>query len=311
MNQRRAFILDMVAENYISSARPVASSFIAEHLNVSSATVRNELAALEHDGFLQQPHTSAGRTPTKLGFETYAHKFIPPGHLTEQQLSLLSLSLNGTHGDHFLQNLANAASILSGYAVIVRLPANPDIKALEIHLSCLSSTRILAVVILENGLIRQLSLELDPVPREAVLREAEQNLRQLAVPLKELPEGIKDIAKRAKEELSNTLLALAGALPHITPPRVFSQGLKQVLSEPESSNPEFVRSLIERFENPEELDNLDDLSLSLDESLASIAAKLSFGPSQAQLIVLGPTRMRYRQALTVAHGVTQIATQLN
>lgn len=311
MNQRRAFILDMVAEAYIQSARPVASSFIAEKLNVSSATVRNEFAALEHNGYLHQPHTSAGRTPTMLGFETYAQKFIPPGHLNDQQISLITMLLGGKHGDAFLQKVADAASVLSGYAVVVNLPSDPELKALEIHLSMLSSTRLLAVVVLENGLIRQINLELNPVPEEAVLREAERNLRQLAVPVKELPAGLTALAKRAEETLAQTLLALASALPNIAPPRLFSQGLKQVLSEPESNNPDFVRTLVERFENPETHTSDDELAISLDESLARVAAKLSFGSSHASLILLGPTRMRYKQALTVAHGVTQMVGTLN
>ncbi|MCA9836867.1 MAG: HTH domain-containing protein [Trueperaceae bacterium] len=305
MNERRASILEMVTEAYIHSARPVASAFIAEKLKVSSATVRNEFSALEDSGYLKQPHTSAGRTPTTLGYETYAHKFIPPGHLSLQQESLLNSLLEGKHGDAFLQKIADAASLLSGYAVVLSLPSDPDLKALEIHLSSLSSRRLLAVIVLENGLIRQIGLDLDPLPEEDVLREAESSLRQLEVPVRELPKGLTDIAKRAEETLARTLLALAAALPNISPPKLFSQGLRQVLSEPESHDPNFVRTLIDRFENPESYSNVSsDLVISLDEALAGVTAKLPFGPSHASLVLLGPTRMRYKDALTVAHGIT-------
>lgn len=306
MNERRAFILEMVTEAYIHSARPIASSLIAEKLKLSSATVRNEFSTLEDEGYLRQPHTSAGRTPTALGYETYAQKFIPPGQLNAQQAALLSSLLEGKHGDAFFQKVADASSLLSGYAVVLNLPSDPDLKALEIHLSSLSTKRLLAVIILENGLIRQISLELDPIPEDDVLREAESSLRQLEVPVRELSQGLTDIAKRTEEALSRTLLALASALPKISPPKLFSQGLRQVLSEPESHDPQFVKTLIERFENPEAYSSFDDdLCISLDESLASVTAKLSFGSTYANLILLGPTRMRYRDALMVAHGVSQ------
>ena len=250
MNERRSQILDLVAETYIRSAHPVASLHIAEQLNVSSATVRNDFSALEVEGYLQQPHTSAGRIPTTMGYKQYAHKFIPPGHLSEAQQRLLVERFRHLHGDELLQQIANVTSALSGYAVVVTLPEDTSLCAIEIHLSVLSATRLLAVVILENGLIRQLVVDLDPTPSETIVRDAESNLRQLTLPMGQLPEALLEIAKRTHEELSRTLKALAEAWPNVNPPRVFSQGLKQVLSEPESSDPHFMRRLVEQVEQP-------------------------------------------------------------
>lgn len=307
MNERRWQILDLVTETYIHSAHPVASSQIAEKLNVSSATVRNDFAALEDEGYLQQPHTSAGRIPTTRGYRQYAHKFIPPESLSEIQQRLLFERLKHLHGDELLQQIASVASELSGYAVVVTLPQDTSLCALEIHLSVLSSTRILAVVILENGLLRQLVVDLAPTPSADTLRDAESNLRQLTLPMAQLPEALLDIAKRTHQELSRTLKALADAWPHVNPPRVFSQGLKQVLSEPESNDPHFVRRLIEQVEHP--IQAQQDLLITLDEPLAHIAALLPFGNVLGSLSILGPARMRYRDSLTVAQGVSQMMSQ--
>jgi heat-inducible transcriptional repressor len=304
MNERRAHILDMVAESYIRSAHPVASSMIAERLSVSSATVRNDFSALEDEGYLQQPHTSAGRIPTRLGFETYARKFIPPEHLPKAYERLIAERLAGVHGDTLFQRVADVTAELSGYAVVVALPSDESLRTLEIHLSNLSSSRLLAVIVLENGLIRQLIVELEPTPEDAILREAERSLRQLALPVALLPEGLTDIAKRTDESLTQTLLALADALKRLTPPRVFSQGLRQVLSEPESSDPEFVRQLVDHLENPD-LPYPETLMVLLEEPLANVAASVPFGMAPASLIIVGPARMRYRESLTIAHGVAQ------
>jgi heat-inducible transcriptional repressor len=304
MNDRRSQILDLVAETYIHSAHPVASSYVAEKLNVSSATIRNDFASLEDEGFLQQPHASAGRIPTTLGYKQYAHKFIPPGHLSDIQKRLLIERFKNLHGDDLLQQIASVTSDLSGYAVVITLPEDHSLHALEIHLSVLSSTRVLAVVVLENGLIRQLVIDLSPTPSDNTLRDAESNLRQLTLPVSQLPEALLDIAKRTPEELSRTLTALAEAWPNVNPPRVLSQGLKQVLFEPESSNPQFVRRLIEQLEHPVMLQ--EELLIVLDEPLAHIAAKLPFG----NLTILGPARMRYRDTLMIAQGVTQTLSEL-
>ena len=71
----------MVTESYIDTAHPVASSWIADRLDLSSATVRNEFGALEEAGYLQQPYTSAGRMPTATGFRMYALSCLPPKRL--------------------------------------------------------------------------------------------------------------------------------------------------------------------------------------------------------------------------------------
>jgi heat-inducible transcriptional repressor len=308
MNERRAYILDLVTETYIRSVSPVASSQIAEQLNVSSATIRNELAALEDEGFLQQPHTSAGRIPTTRGYQQYAYKFIPPSELPLLQQKLVLERLRSAHGDVLLQQLAGITSELSGYAVVVSLPADDALRALEIHLSLLSSTRLLAVVVLENGLIRQLTVDLEPAPSDMTLRDAESNLRQLTLPVSEVPKALLEIAKRVSEDLSRTLRAIAESWPNVNPPRIFSQGVKQVLIEPESADPSFVRKFFEQLEQPSSTDK--ELIIILDESLAQIAARLPFGKSAGSLMLLGPTRMRYKDALMIASGVTQMLGQL-
>jgi heat-inducible transcriptional repressor len=308
MNERRATILDLVTETYIRSVAPVASSHIAEQLQVSSATIRNELAALEDEGFLQQPHTSAGRIPTTRGYQQYAYKFIPPSELPLLQRKLVLEKLRSFHGDVLLQQLAHVTSELSGYAVVVTLPADDALKAIEIHLSPLSSTRLLAVVVLENGLIRQLTVDLEPAPSDSTLRDAESNLRQLTLPVSEVPKALLEIAKRVSDDLARTLRAIAESWPSVNPPRIFSQGVKQVLVEPESTNPTFVRKLLEQLEQPSSTDK--ELIIVLDESLAQIAARLPFGKSTGSLMLLGPTRMRYKDALMIASGVTQMLAQL-
>lgn len=305
MNERRAHILDLVAESYIRSVRPVSSSQIAEQLEVSSATVRNEFSALEHEGYLQQPHTSAGRVPTAQGYSHYAGKFIPPQRLLEQHQVMLQHRLRGVHGDSFWQQVAGIAAELSGYAVVVSLPADESLQALEIHLSALSTSRLLAVVVLETGLIRQLSVELEPTPSERALESAESSLRQLTVPIGEVPAALRDIAKRAEREVARTFEALALAWPHITPPRLFSQGLKNLLAEPESADPTFLRLVVERVERPQVEAKAEALTIMLEQALALVTARLELGSSQGELLLLGPMRMRYPEALRIAHGVSE------
>ena len=86
-DDRRATILQAVVQQYIETSQPVSSSTIAGGVQASSATVRSEMAALEREGFLQQPHTSAGRIPTDQGYRFFVDHLEGPGRLgrTQQQ----------------------------------------------------------------------------------------------------------------------------------------------------------------------------------------------------------------------------------
>ena len=314
MTERSNYVLDLIIENYIRLAHPVPSSLIAKQLKISSATVRNEFVLLEQLGYLVQPHTSAGRVPTALGYKHYACKFIPPKRLPKVKRQFLEMRLQGIHGDNLLQQIAHVTAELSGYAVVVHLPTDDKVRTLEIHFSKLADARLLALVVLETGLIRQLALNIHPSPAEDSLRQAENDVQGLTLPLNEMPQALKGVSKHASAEVARTLDALAEAWPKLSPPRFFSRGLSNLLDEPESIDPNFVRHALKHIEQPlapsEENESVstdvsDGLKLELEDTLALISANLSFGTS---LILLGPMRMRYPETLTIAQGVMEIVS---
>jgi heat-inducible transcriptional repressor len=311
MPARRDRILHLVAEGYVRTARPVPSSSVAAALDVSSATVRNAFGALEDEGLLQQPHASAGRIPTSLGFRRYAHDLLPPTPLAPAALAALRVRFAASHGDVLLQQLAQAAAELSGYAVVVSLPADDQLHALEIHLSLLHARALLAVVVLENGLVRQVRVDLDPSPDDQVLSGAERQLRQLTLPVTAVPLALAALARDAEPELARTLLAIRAAWPAVSPPRTVVAGLTGVLQEPEAHDPAFVRLLVDRVERPWtgiESDDQDDdgekLALVWDEALALVRSRWRAGATHGHLTLIGPARMRYGPALQVVGGVT-------
>jgi heat-inducible transcriptional repressor len=309
MNERRARVLQLVAEAYIDTAHPVPSGQVAERLDVSSATVRNDFGSLESEGLLQQPHTSAGRIPTALGFHSYASRFLPPKPLSTSERRRLGLQLAGATGDQFYALASRLASELSGYAVTVRLPPDDALHILEIHLAMLSSRRLLAVVVLENGVVRQLGVDLDPVPDDEVIDDAERNLRQLTLPVGEVPRALAAIAARADEELARTLAALAAAWNSLQPPRTYSDGLARLLAEPEGSDPNFVRLVVSQVEGSATVPVTVDVThlpesgllLDLDDAMARVVTAFPYGGSLGSFTLVGPARMRYPVALTIAH----------
>src|SRR4051795_4893334 len=101
LDERKAAILRAVVEEYISTAQPVGSAHVAgaPEIRVSSATVRNEMAVLEHEGYLTQPHTSAGRIPTDKGYRAFVDQLTEPGSLAPNKQQLVREFFAKAHGE--------------------------------------------------------------------------------------------------------------------------------------------------------------------------------------------------------------------
>ncbi len=303
MPDRHVRVLHAVAEGYIRTAHPVPSQAVATRLEVSSATVRNDFGALEQGGLLQQPHTSAGRIPTAAGFQYYASSYLPPRRLPRGDRAVIQERLSSAEGDDVFLEASRLAARLSGYAVLVTLPPDDQLTIHEIHLSLVSSRRLLAVVVLENGLVRQIGVDVDPAPSETVIDDAERNLRQLGLSVGEVPAALRAVAATAgDDELGRTLEAICIAWSGLRAPKRFRDGLKLLLSEPEGADPSFVRLVVEHVEGEPGGAGAPsgELDLELDERLAMVSASFAFGAGHGALTIVGPARMRYPRALSVA-----------
>ena len=125
MNERQEAILKLVIDEYIRSAEPVGSKFLAETagLEVSPATVRNDMAVLEEEGFLRQPHTSAGRVPTEQAFFYYLRHFVHPERTSGSQKTLKN-AMRDEDQERSVKALAKARAEISGETAIVAF--DPD-----------------------------------------------------------------------------------------------------------------------------------------------------------------------------------------
>src|SRR5579883_3446607 len=114
MDERKAAILRAVVSSYIKTAQPVGSAHVtrAPGVEVSAATVRNEMAALEREGYLVQPHTSAGRVPTDKGYRFFVDSLSEPGELGPAQRQLVRDFFAHAHGE-LEQMLADTSKLLA------------------------------------------------------------------------------------------------------------------------------------------------------------------------------------------------------
>lgn len=202
LTHREKEILQFIIQDFIKTANPIASKALLEQhrLNVSSATIRNAMSSLEHKGYLDHPHTSAGRVPTELGYRFYVDslmKLSELSHIEKKALDQISVTLTSDLDDAVV-NAARLLAKLSNLLAVVIAPklANGIFKKIEIV--SLSSTRLLIVLSIESGLTKTIGIEVHT-------EISRKDLDMVTLVLNERLQGKKltEIARHTREMLND------------------------------------------------------------------------------------------------------------
>jgi heat-inducible transcriptional repressor len=185
LDERRAAILRAVVEGYIETAQPVGSGYIARagDVAVSPATIRNEMVALEQEGYLAQPHTSAGRVPTDLGYRFYVDNLTGPGKLDTARRQQVSSFFDTAHGaiEDMLQSTSRLLSNLTDYAAVVVGPPHEQATIRSVQLVGLGARTALVVAVLSNGVVEKGTVDLPEDVGDERLAGASARLSQQLV----------------------------------------------------------------------------------------------------------------------------------
>lgn len=331
LSERQEQVLRLIIQEYVTSPKPVSSRTLVENydLRASSATVRNEMAALEEMGFLSQPHTSAGRTPTDAGYRHVVNRLLHDGELPSGERYTIRHKFRQTRLD-LAQWMRLAAAILAqtaqSVALITSLQAMPN-RYKHLALIATEGRLVLMVLVLESGDVHQQILELaEPVSQEVLTQTTEQ-LNRLCEGL--AAEEVMAIATRL-DELERELSQQAGDMIQRADTQravVIHDGVGNILGEPELER-EGVLQTLRVLEERETLDavmnvllppNTDDVQVMIGgeghwEELSQCSIILSrygvTGHSSGALGVVGPTRMQYGRAIPAVRFVSQVMTDM-
>ena len=165
LDDRKAAVLRAVVREYIETAQPVGSAHVSRttDLAVSPATVRNEMASLEREGYLTQPHTSAGRVPTDQGYRFFVDQLTGPGALPAAQRQEVREFFANAHGalEQMLHDTSSLLSGLTSYAALVLGPPSERATVRSVQVVGLAHRVAMVVVVLSNGAIEKATLDLD------------------------------------------------------------------------------------------------------------------------------------------------------
>ncbi len=322
LDERKSLILRAVVEEYIQTAQPVGSGHVANDpdVNVSSATVRNEMAQLEADGYLVQPHTSAGRVPTDKGYRFFVDSLTEPGVLGSAETQAVRSFFARTHGEleAMLADTSRLLSNITRHAAVVVGPPHEVATVRSVQLVGLSARVVLQVTVLSNGAIHKSTLELDADLDEGTLARASAHLAEhtIGTSLGGRP-SVPPTGDAAADALVDAALRSFGVHDHEAD-SVFVGGTSQMAGSFEAV--ETIRQVLTILEQQIVVVSLlqDVLDRGLSVAIGSetgveplaecslvVAPYEVDGEGVGTIGVLGPTRMNYPQALAAVAVVSQ------
>jgi len=320
LDDRKTAILRAVVEEYIATAQPVGSSHIAasDGVQVSSATVRNDMAFLEQEGYLAQPHTSAGRIPTDKGYRFFVDNLTPNGKLGVADQMKVGEFFDTATGrlEETLQRTSTLLAQMTNYAAVVLGPKKEVAVVRSVQLVGLSAHLATAVVVLSNGAVESEPIELAKTISEDELQRTTAHLSRLMVG-KAL--GDMTLTAATGDVVIDTLAkqVLAAMSGRRTDELVFVGGASAMAEAFDAV--EIVRSVLHTLEQQFVMVSLvrDMLNRGLSvaigaehgvEPLAAcsvvLAPVIADGTTLGTVGILGPTRMNYPQALATVEVVS-------
>lgn len=334
LTDRQRSILQSIVENYIRSAEPVGSRTIAKHseINYSSATIRNEMADLEELGFLEQPHTSAGRIPSEKGYRYYVDHLIEPNQASITDLDSFRELFKERYFeiDQSIRQAAMILSELTNYTAIILGPEFFQTHLRQIQIVPLDLERAVAILITDTGKVEN---RLVTIPEGVSMDQIEQmvnliNHRLRGTTLAELQSRIfselSDAMRKNLEQYEELQQMLTQLFTSTSEDRVFLGGKMQILAQPEFRDIDKAKMLFQLLEQNDTMVQLFNNSSKgitvkigrennhdLVNQCSIISASYEMdGHIVGSIGILGPTRMEYGKVMGMLEHISRDLSKL-
>lgn len=217
IEDRKLAVLRAIVEDYVATHEPVGSKTLVERhrLGVSPATVRNDMAALEEEGLIAQPHTSAGRIPTDKGYRFFVDRLTTLKAMSAAERRAISGFLEGAHDlDDVVQRSVRLLAQLTQQVAIVQYPTLAKSTVRHIELVSLSAARLLVVLILSTGRVEQRVVEVPAEVSEELLGDLRVKINQAAAGerISEAAAALGSLPAQVSPDNSRTYAVIAAAL---------------------------------------------------------------------------------------------------
>lgn len=335
IDDRKLRILQAVIADYISTAQPIGSRTIARKykLGISSATIRNEMSDLEEMGYLEQPHTSAGRVPSERAYRLYVDRLMRIRNLPRKEKESIIKELGDSIDEieSIIRKTARIMSQLTKYTSLVINPYLKDCRLRHIHFILLDSHSLVAVIVTDSGMVKNTIIKTaDPVNAEyleSLTRVANDKLEGITI--EELnrciaSEDYRRLAHRYSH-LDSLIPILIEGLGTRRSGDVYADGMSNIFNFPEYADISRAKNLLELIEEKEQLMEImsriggkgvvvsigSELDNTYMKDCSIVTASYRAGNDEIGRIgVIGPTRMEYERVIAVLEFIAGYITDM-
>lgn len=330
LDERKIKILQAIIRNYLETGEPVGSRTISKYtdLNLSSATIRNEMSDLEEMGYILQPHTSAGRIPSDKGYRLYVDTMMDEKEKELEELKEMMLEKEDKM-EHLLKQVAKLLATNTNYASMISAPAIHGNKLKFIQLSRVDVNQLLAVVVAEGNVIKN-----NIIPTEEQLDDETLlklnillNTHLNGLAMEEINLGMISALKQQagihSDIVANVLDAIAESIKAEEDLEIYTSGTNNIFKYPELADQEKASEIINTFEEKKLLTELVQDSLSGEENTgiqvyignespiqtmkdcSVVTATYELGEGMRGTIgIIGPKRMDYDKVVGTLKTIT-------
>ena len=328
LSDRKKSILRAVIDNYIETAEPVGSKAIASGLGLSSATIRNEMAELKSMGYLEQPHTSAGRVPTPMGYRVYVNELMERHRLSLAETEALNAGLRSRMKqlDSLISDAGRLVSSMTSYPAYSVSSRSHKLTAKRFELVHVDDLTFIAVVILSDNSVKNRLIRLMSPLTDSDLRRYSMMFNNSFTDITEdmITSQLVLAAERVTGDENGVIMTVAGFLIEVLSDvqHTFVTGTSHLLSHPEFQDVDKARRVMSyladsgemmKLPAPEQGKNVkitigpENLAEELRDSSVVVAKYNVDNDMQGLIGVVGPTRMDYSK---VAAWLSYVANAL-
>ena len=323
LDERKVKILNAIIKNYLETGEPVGSRTISKYtdLNLSSATIRNEMSDLEDLGYIVQPHTSAGRIPSDKGYRFYVNNLI--AEKDKEVADMQEWMIEKTEKmENLLKNVAKTLANNTQYATLVSAPSVVSNRLKFVQLSAVDEHQVLSVVVMDGNIVKNKIITVDkPLDNETMLKLnmlLNTNLNGLTVDQINLAliTKLKEQAGIHDEIIAQVLDTVAETITEGDDLQVYTSGATNIFKYPELADSKKASELLDTFEEKQSLMELlsdstldnentgiqvyigDESPISTMKDCSIVTATYELGDGVKGTIgIVGPKRMDYENVV--------------
>ena len=317
MDDRQKELLKEIVESYINTVRPVGSQALCKKFKLSSATIRNEMAALEKLGYIEKNHVSSGRIPSEKGYKYYVDNLMKPKELNGEEMLKLQtifhnqqLQINDT-----ITKCMEIISELTNYTSVVLGKNSNDNMLQQVNIIPLDNNQIIALVCTNKGIVENKKFKLpDNMFVQEIVKTCEIiNKMLVGTPINEVSQRlefeIKPIISKTIKQYETVYEIFYDAFRDFTKnsSNVFFSGKTNILKQPEYDNIDEIKRIVNKFEDDTLVRKIEEMSDGInvyigeesefDPNVTVIKSKYNINGEEGTIAIVGPKRMEYDRVI--------------